>query len=83
MIVLSLNYHGLASLHKKLVLCRLVEEQHPDVLFLHESMCDGKSIVAKLELLIKGWKFVCVDAKGKSSSLLLGWKVIFFHFLNA
>ena len=65
------------------MLHRLVEEKHPNVLFLHKSMCDGQVIVAELELLIKGWKFVYVDVKGKSCALLLGWKVNCFHFLNA
>ena len=83
MLFLSLNCHGLSILSKNIALHRLVQEKHLNVLFLHKSMCDGQVIVAELELLIKGWKFVCVDAKDKSGGLLLGWTVICFHFLNA
>ena len=55
MIVISLNCRGLSSLPKKLALRRLVEEKYPDVLFLQESMGDGKVIVGELESLLKGW----------------------------
>ena len=83
MLFLSFNCRGLSILSKNIVLHRLVEEKHPNVLFLHKSMCDGQVIVAELELLIKGWKFVCVDVKDKYGGLLLGLKVICFHFLNS
>ena len=41
MIVMTLNCHGLASKPKKLVVCKLVEDKHIDVLFLQESMGNG------------------------------------------
>ena len=61
----------------------LVEEQRPNVLFLQESMGDGKVIVVELDSLLKVWNFVSMDAKGKYGGLLLGWKFNFFHSLNA
>ena len=67
---------------KKLEFKRLVEVQNLDIMFLHESMCDGFIIVVELEKLIKGWKFEFVDAKGKSGGFLLGWKVNCFLFKN-
>ena len=74
MIVLSLNCRGSASIPKKLAVRRLVEEWFPNVMFLQESMGDGHIIAAELESVLKGWNFVSVDAKGKSSGFLLGWR---------
>ena len=37
-------------------------------------MIEGCVLVKDLELLINGWQFISVDAKGKSGGLLLGWK---------
>ena len=82
MILLTLNCRGLASLPKKLAIKRLVDEQSLDVIFLQETMYDG-CILVKMELLLKGWQFVSVDAKGGSGGLLLGWRACNFLFLNA
>ena len=41
MIVMTLNCRGLASKPKKLAICRLVDDQSVDVLFLQETMGDG------------------------------------------
>ena len=82
-IVMTLNCHGLASNPKKLAFQRLIEEQELDVLFLQETMSDGSILVSELEVMFKDWKFVSVDAKGKSRGLLLGWKHQQFHLLNA
>ena len=60
----------------------MVEEQFPDVLFLQESMGDGKVIAAEMEPLLNGWFFVSVDTKGKSGGLLVGWRTRQFQFLN-
>ena len=68
---------------KKLAVCRLVEYQHIDVLFLQESMGNGFLLVEELESMMSGWTFLPVDARGKSRGLLIGWKTIFFHLLNA
>ena len=46
-------------------------------------MCDGVILVGELELMLKDWKFVSVDAKGRSGGLLLGWRTRNFHLLNA
>ena len=65
MIVMTLNYRGLASKPKELAVCRLVVDHFIDVLFLQETMGDGVLFVGELELLLSGWTFVSVDAKGK------------------
>ena len=57
MILMTLNCHGLASKPKKLAVCRLVEDKHVDVLFLQESMGNGKLSVVEMESMLKGWTF--------------------------
>ena len=57
---------------------RLIDEHFIDVLFLQETMCDGVMLVGEMELMLKYWKFVSVNAKGKSGGLLLGWRT--HHF---
>ena len=54
MILMTLNYRGLASKPKKLAVCRLVEDQHIDVLFLQESMGNGNLFVNELESMLSG-----------------------------
>ena len=83
MIMMTLNYRDLASLPKKLAVRRLIDEQSLDVIFLQETMCDGCILVREMELLLKDWKFVSVDAKGRYGGLLLGWRTRNFHLLNA
>ena len=83
MIVMTLNCRGLASTPKKLVVRRLIDEQFLNVLFLQETMSDGSILVGELENMLKDWKFVSVDAKGKYGGLLLGWRYCHFHLLNA
>ena len=80
---MTLNCQVLASKPKKLAVCRLVEDQHVDVLFLQESMGIGHVLVVELETILKGWTFLSLDARGKSGGLLLVWKSRFFHLLNA
>ena len=83
MILMTLNCCGLASKPKILAVCRLVEDQHIDVLFLQESMGNGNLFVNELESMLSGWTFLSMDARGKSRGLLLGWRSRFFHLLNA
>ena len=58
MIVKNLNCRGLASLPKKLVVHRLVEDQNIDVLFLQEIMGNGLYLAAEMESLLSGWIFI-------------------------
>ena len=83
MIVMTLNCRGLASTPKKLAIRRLIEDQFLDVIFVQETMCDGSLLVNALEIMLKEWKFVSVDAKGRSGGLLLGWRYRHLHMLNA
>ena len=83
MIMMTLNIMGLANIPKKLVVRRLIDEHFLDVIFLQESMCDGSILVGELETMLKYFKFLSMDAKGKSRGLVLGWRTHKFHFLNA
>ena len=83
MILMTLNCRGLASLSKKLAVKILIEQQSLDVIYLQETMCEGCILVKDMELLLNGWQFVSVDAKGRSRGLLLGWRTRNFLLLNA
>ena len=72
MLVMTLNCRGLASKPKGLAICWLLSDQSVDVLFLQETMGDGVLFVGNMELLLLGWNFCSVDAKGKSGGLLVG-----------
>ena len=78
MIAMTPNCRGLASLPKKLAVCRMIDEHFIDVLFLQETMCGGELLVCEMESMNHGWKFLSVDAKGKSGGLLLGWRMRHF-----
>ena len=39
--------------------------------------------MVELESMLKGWNFLSLDARGKYGGLLLVWRSIFFHLLNA
>ena len=83
MIPMTLNCWGLFSFAKKLEVKRLIEQQSLDLIYLQETMCDGDELVKDMELLLKGWLFISVDAKGKSGGLLLGWGTCKFLLMNA
>ena len=83
MILMTLNYRGLASLPKKLAVKRLIDKQSLDIIYLQETMCEGCMMVKDLELILKGWQFVSVDARGIYGGLLLGWRTRNFLLLNA
>ena len=83
MIVSTLNCRGLASLPKKLAVRRLVDDQHIDVFFLQENLGDGHVIAGEMEVLLSGWNFISLDAKGRYGGLLLGLRTRLFHFLSA
>ena len=72
MILMTLNVRGLASLPKKLAVFRLIDQHAADVIFIQEAMIKGCVLVQELELLIHGWQFISVDAKGRSGGLILG-----------
>ena len=78
MIMMTLNCRGLASIPKKLAVCRLVADQHIDVLFIQETMGDGFIFAGEMETLLNRWSFVSMDSKGKLGGLPLGWSSHYF-----
>ena len=83
MILITLNFRGLASLPKQLAVKRLIDEKSLDAIYLQENMFDGCILVKERELLLKHRQYVSVDAKGRSGGLLLGWRFHNFLLLNA
>ena len=59
---------------KKLAVKRLIDLHSVDVLFIQETMIEGGVLVQDLEFMIHGWKFISVDAMGRSGGLIVGWK---------
>ena len=45
-------------------------------------MGDGLSLAGELELLLSGWIFISLDAKGKSGGLLLAWRIRIYKCLG-
>lgn len=71
--VLSLNYRGPMNPLKKSSIKHLVETARLDIIFFQETL--GTSLVVKsaLEVLLLGWTFEVVDAKGHSGGLATRW----------
>ena len=72
MFLMTLNCRGLDILPKTLVVKRLIDEQSLDVIYIQETMCEGDILIKEMEILVKGWQFVSINAKGRSGGLLLG-----------
>ena len=45
-------------------------------------MGDGLNLAGEMELILSGWVFISLDAKGKSGGLLLGWRIRHFQLLS-
>jgi len=73
--ILSFNCRGLASLIKKTSLRRLVDLNQPDIVLLQETLGNSEDTVKILETLLPGWKFVGVDARGRSGGVASGWNM--------
>jgi exonuclease III len=70
---LSYNCRGLASPPKKLVLKRLITHHQPSVILLQETMSLEASVTNSLESLFPSWKFIRIDATGRSGGLAVRW----------
>ena len=46
-----------------------------DVILLQETLGCSEEVVRVLESLLSSWKFVAVDARGRSGGLASGWKM--------
>jgi exonuclease III len=71
--IMSFNCRGLVGALKKPALKRVIATEHPDVLLLQETMGVVEEVKFNLELLLPGWKFITVDAMGRSGGLAIGW----------
>lgn len=73
MILLSYNCRGLASLHKKSSLKRMITLLGPQIILLQEMMGPRDFIKEALESWLPGWAFEAVDAVGRSGGVAIGW----------
>eukprot|EP00253_Pinus_taeda_P034258 PITA_34258 len=70
---LSFNCRGLASAPKKLALKRLFKVELPDIILLQEKLGPGEAIYLSLNTLAARWKFLAIDADGRSGGLAIGY----------
>lgn len=70
--ILSFNCRGFASLTKKLVLRRLLNSTHLDVIFLQETLCPADPLILTLSSWLPNWTFHALDASGRSGGLAIG-----------
>lgn len=70
---LSFNCRGLASAPKKLAIQRLFEIEQPDIILLQETLGSAEDISHCLHTLAPRWKFLAMDASGRSGGLALGY----------
>jgi len=83
MIVLSFNCRGFSSTSKKLELKIMFLNHCHDVIKLQETLGDGDDVKLALNKMLPGWKFMTVDAKGRSRGLSLGVKACGKNLLNS
>jgi hypothetical protein len=65
MILMTLNYRGLANPSKKLALKRLVEEINPSIILLQEIMTKGEKTIHELSKILGRWDFSFIDVIGR------------------
>lgn len=73
--IMSFNCRGLTSPIKKTSLRRLIEIHQPDVVLLQETLGSSEDVVRILEAMLPGWKFVGLDARGRSGGVASGWNL--------
>jgi len=83
MIILSFNYHRLASTHNKLTLKYLFLNYCPDAIMLQETLGVGTEVENSLSKMMSSWSFMMVDTKGRSKGLALGVKDSSVKLLNS
>jgi len=71
--IMSFNCRGLAGPLKRPALRRVIDIDHPDVLLLQETLGEMGEVKSKLEGMLPGWVFVCLDVRGRSGGLATGW----------
>jgi len=71
--IMSFNCRGLAGPLKRPALKRVLDIEHPDVLMLQETLGEVDSVKSKLEGMLPGWVFECLDVRGRSGGLATGW----------
>jgi len=71
--IMSFNCRGLAGPLKRPALRRVIDLEHPDVLLLQETLGEMGAVKARLEGMLPGWTFECLDVRGRSGGLATGW----------
>jgi exonuclease III len=81
--LLTFNCRGLASPQKKSALKQSVTLHQPDVVLFQETLIDEVMATKILTSLLSGWFFLGLDARGRSSGLVIGWRSRSIKLLNS
>jgi hypothetical protein len=73
----------LANPSKKLAIKRLIESLKPSIILLQEIMIEGEKTIQELSKFLSGWDFNFIDAIGRSSGNITGWKRCSFTLTNS
>jgi exonuclease III len=79
MILLSLNIRGVGGALKKASLRRLIDNIHPSIIFLQETLVDEQRSHAFINGLKPHWFVSAVNSVGTSGGLLVAWDPVFFY----
>jgi len=71
--IMSFNCRGLAGPLKRPALRRVIDLEHPDILMLQETLGEMEAVKSKLEAMMPGWVFHCLDVRGRSGGIATGW----------
>ena len=76
---LSFNIRGLVGPTKQRALKILLDEVHPDLIFLQETMCSRYQTLQNFAKIYLKWEYYATDSLGIFGGLLTGWKLVLVH----
>ena len=74
MCLVSYNVRGFEGRPKQIALKMLLDELHPDMVFLQETLCSHDQAMIAFSHLPPGCECCACDATGLSGGLLTAWK---------
>jgi exonuclease III len=81
--LLSPNRRGVASPFRKSALQRLEESNQPDLILIQETMGEEALVIPFMEALLKQWKFIGANARGRSGKLARVWNTRTVNLQNS
>jgi len=79
MILPSLNIRGVGGILKNTSFQRLIDNTHPSIIFLEETLVDEQRARAFISFIKPQWLVSVVNSVGKSGGLLVSWDPVLFE----